>query len=250
VSRVALAAIALAGCSEHGTVPADATFVPGPITYQLQVGWAEPRDRTRPSMLPVVFIDGIARSAVTEIYAHREDTLHRTHVVELRAGDAVLRTRTVEIDQACLDQVEPSENSTDVLEGTCAYWSGDLRTGGVQVSSDRGFCIGEGMCSAECGGPFSFSNCPDGQRCSSRATSTAPFASHLACAPIGPKQRGEACALIADPKGAYDDCGKDLLCVGGTCQTVCSPVACMNTSTGCQYVPGQPPELQLFCPGQ
>jgi len=244
VTRGAVLVLLLTACGEHGSVPVDAPFVPGPVTYRLSVGWAEPMSRPQPSSLPTIFIDGVARDQISEIYARREDTVDVKHVIELRAGDAVLRTRTWGIDQSCLDQVEPTDTATEVEEGACAYWSGDLRFGGVSVQSDRGFCVGDGFCIPDCGGQFGFP-CPDAERCTSRASSTVPLASHLACAPVGPKQLGEACALIADAKGALDDCGKDLLCVDGTCRSVCM----CNGACADGFITGQPPELML-CAGQ
>jgi len=43
------------------------------------------------------------------------------------------------------------------------------------------------------------------------------------CAPIGPKQHGDACTIVPDPAGAYDDCGAGQFCYQGTCHKLCVP---------------------------
>lgn len=68
-----------------------------------------------------------------------------------------------------------------------------------------------------------------------------PVFSRLDCVPVGPKQLGEACSYITDDHGAYDDCGRDLLCVAGVCRAVCD-------ESDCVYVPGHASALRVRMP--
>ena len=158
------------------------------------------------------------------------------HLIELRfEGVTVSKTIRIEPD-FCLTSFP---NVIEYSEGYCMYESGDIRFGSNQATATGGLCVGDGFCRPDC-------PCTTQERCTSRVVSTAPFVSHLGCAPVGPRAVGESCALIADPEGAYDDCGADLLCVSGTCRQRC--IADGSSCAACEYVEGHAPELRICVP--
>ncbi|MBA3459217.1 MAG: hypothetical protein H0T46_04600 [Deltaproteobacteria bacterium] len=232
----------LASCAEPED-PEIVTAPGGPIAFSLSVRSYEPYDRFPPAEQPRIYIDGVEQSAIEQLFPSIEAADDAVHLIELRYGSAIVRKRFHRVGAAsgC-----PDVHPTEMRHELCAYWSGDIRFGSSYATGRFGTCVGDGFCAAGCG--RGANPCPDGERCTSRATLLDPFASHLACAPIGPKRKGEACALIDATGGAYDDCAGDLLCVEGTCQAVCTEIEC-SMMPGCRYVPGQPPELRL-CPAQ
>jgi hypothetical protein len=231
------------GCGDNlgGAPPdVDAPATSTAMTFRIGVVPSEPADRPPASPAPTVLIDGSARLAYEEEYPSEELALGRRHSVELRIADTVVASYEVVISkEGCLFQVE---QATLYSQTICSYDSGDLRFGSDEARGDT-TCVGDGFCLASCRA----SDCGTGERCTSRASSIDPFASHLACAPIGNRKLGQSCALIDDPAGAYDNCGADLLCVGGTCRTTCVPSAATPSCTGCSYVPGHAPEIGI-CP--
>jgi hypothetical protein len=161
-------------------------------------------------------------------------------VVELRAGPGVVVARQeLVIDRnGCLFNFPRAEL---LHQDFCGYDSGDLRFASERAVEGERVCFGDSFCFPSC---FDDASCtPERPRCTSRATSTSPFASHLACSPVGPRALGETCALVADPDGAYDDCGAGLLCVAGTCRTSCRPRSSDPGCATCTYVPGHAPEI-------
>lgn len=222
-----LAACLVVSCGSEGATP-DAT--PPPMTYRLGVFSAEPTDRPPRTEAPIVFIDGIERRQLEITYESQMASYGAEHVIEMRFGGPIV-SKTITIEPgACLGQFP---NAAEYSQAFCLYDSGDIRFGSVQV----GGCIGDYFCLPTCGcGPL--------ERCTSRVASTSPFVSHLGCAPAGPRKLGESCTLIADPDGAYDDCGGGLLCVGGTCHELCTPDDCAS----CSYIEGHAPELRVCLP--
>jgi hypothetical protein len=243
VCRKSSVLLALLGaCGESDDLPTDAP-VPLAYAFEVVVGWTEPEDRPFPDPIDrayQVYIDGTRTKSMIARYETERVADGWAHVLELRSAGRVLLTRTFGVtDGYCLQRVQQSDYPTSIryVQPICAYWSGDLRLGIARGADGSWACGSDDTCRPACG---PHAPCAAGERCTSRTTSLAPLASHLACAPVGPKQLGEACALVDDPGGAYDDCGAGLLCVDGACRAVCEQG---------RYLPGQPPELRL-CPGQ
>lgn len=206
------------------------------LAYSLGTISSEPFDRPAHVPAPVVYIDGVARSSLQIEYASVDDALPESHVLELRYGDQVVRSREVVLrEESCLRD-GPSRYS----QTFCVYESGDFR-----FSSDGSdHCVGDALCLPPCHPFRQPTGCAGATRCTSLVGSMEPFASHLGCAPIGPKTFGDACSVIAgEPLASYDDCGNGLLCVEGTCHLLCE-----GPSPGCpscDYVPGHAPELRV-----
>lgn len=230
-----LTACVVGSCDGEEALP-DA--MPPAMTYRLAVTPAEPMDRPARSVRPTIFIDGVERSRLEVEYPSAEASYGAQHVLEMRFDGVTVVSKTLTIDDDfCLMRYP---NVVGWSEGYCMYESGDFRLGGYQATTlMMGVCIGDFFCAPACG-------CGVEERCTSRIASTVPLVSHLGCAPIGPRAVGETCSLIADPAGAYDDCGAGLLCVAGTCQQLCDQpfISCAQ----CEYVEGHAPELRVCVP--
>jgi hypothetical protein len=234
--------VLVCACGDDLRAAADGPDIPlGSFEYKLHVAGAEPPERPPSAAPPTVFIDGVARSLIEELYPDEGSALGVRHLVELRtASGDIVRSFELAIDRnGCLFRFERAEL---LHQAVCAYDSGDLRFASERALQGSEICYGDAFCFPDC---FDDGSCPTPEqpRCTSRATATAPFASHLACAPAGPRSLGESCALVADPAGAYDDCGAGLLCVEGTCRTVCRPRSAEPGCATCAYVPGHAPEI-------
>ncbi|MBX3157012.1 MAG: hypothetical protein KF773_13640 [Deltaproteobacteria bacterium] len=237
--------LGVCACGDDVRPEPDAPGVPpGSFQYLLRVTPSEPPDRPPAAAPAKVYIDGVARTALDLVYPDEGTALGERHVVELRAGAAVLASYELVIDrEGCLDRFD---RASLLQQDLCAFDSGDLRFASERAAEGERVCYGDGFCFPRC---FDDSSCasPAEPRCTSRATSEAPFASHLACAPAGPRALGESCALVADPAGAYDDCALGLLCVAGACRRACRPRSSDPGCNGCTYVPGHAPEIGV-CP--
>jgi len=213
----------------------------GPVDYTIQTMQAEPADRPVVETQPTVVIDGIVIDDVeightTVVYPNAEAAYASSHLIQLRAGDQVVRSFPWQIEP---DSCEHPVGLRTFRVELCAFASGDIRLFSTYAGGDHENCVGDAFCMT-----CQVLQCAAGQRCTSRATLLDPFFSHLACAPIGPRALGEACTWNADPDGAYDDCGEDLACIAGTCQRTCLGPTC---PASCTYAAGHAPELKI-CP--
>ena len=239
-----LLALLLAGCSaQHAAQAPSPDAFPG-LHYELIVLPTEPAQRPPRTLPPQVFIDGVARTSITLDYASYADALQLSHEVQLRAGDVIVADYVAgsgEISNCSFHFM--GAPVTSYSEGVCEYDSGDLRAGSSDgTTANGGGCNGDSFCTAQCS-PANAAYCGAGMHCTARAPSIDPLYSHLACAPLGTKQLGDACSFIPDRSGAYDDCADGLLCVAGTCHALCNIVP--PTCTPCTYVDGEPPELTV-----
>jgi hypothetical protein len=203
--------VAVAACSGRDpTVVVDASQPPD-IMYSLRVG----QHPSRPAAEPTIYIDGVATNSVSQTYLPGETSF--LHHVELRYEDHVLATydATADIDD-CGRGSAARGSLLSVGESLDAYDSGDLRYTSDAIQFENGGCIGDGFDIPRCG-------CSATERCMPRIALADPLFTHLDCAPIGPKQHGDACTLVPDPAGAYDDCGAGLFCYQGTCHLLCVP---------------------------
>jgi hypothetical protein len=229
----------MAGCGDNRSIPAHGDAGTGDaglsFTYRLRLVASEPADRAPTDPKPVAMIDGIASDELVQGYPDLAAAVADVHHVELRQGATVIASRDIGPSAAtCM----PNGTITAYTQGICEFDSGDLRFGSETVTGNGGTCVGDGFCAPAC-------NCGPTERCTSRIVLETPLSSHLGCAPVGPRTVGQPCALVADPAGAYDDCGADLLCVGGTCQPTCDPrMGSHPCATGtCTFVPGHAPDL-------
>ena len=239
-----LVVVAQVGCGQHLAAPAmDATIAADGLAYELVLVPGEPSDRPPPVEAPVSYIDGVEATLLDRTYPSATVAVGTMHEIELRLGSVTIASRTLEIDtDGCLGRVPAA---TYFQQAACAYASGDLRISGEEATGPHGGCITDAPCLPPCN-PTAGTGCPADQRCTSIVTSVDPLASHLGCAAVGLGQLGEPCGLISDADGVHDDCGAGLLCVAGACHETCAPrdpAAC----TGCEYVPGNAPELGV-CP--
>jgi hypothetical protein len=203
---------------------------------------------SRGASAPQVFIDGVATRYLTVDYSSYADGVAATHHVELRSNNLVVAELVTDSRgiQACSSGFN-NEPLARYSEDYCELESGELRYAGDSGTPSGplfGGCNGDSFCSPRCAPAFGPDNCGPGLHCSSLVASTQPLFTRLACVPNGTKQVGEACTLIPDPAGAYDDCSDNSLCVAGTCQAMCLSDA-PNVCGSCTYVDGEPPELRL-----
>ncbi len=233
--RSSLLLFSLAACGDNASIPSvDAPSTPS-VSYRLVAVPSEPADRPPPDVKPQVFIDGVETAELVKIYPDIAAAIADVHRVELRYGTTVIAARDAGPSAtSCM----PNDAITEYRQGLCEFDSGDLRFGSETITGTQGVCVGDGFCLSGC-------NCGATERCTSRIVSTTPLASHLGCAPIGPRTLGQTCTLIADPAGAFDDCGAKLLCVGGTCAVTCDPrMGSDPCVTGtCSFVPGHAPDI-------
>lgn len=209
---------------------------PEPVALRLSLVNAERDLRPTPALLPRTFIDGVERNVLEVEYLDLDDEV-TSHLVELRySSPTAIRTLQVSLDS--FGTKCKSDGGMQMIEQkVCVYDSGDLRYGSETVD---GICTADIACRPTC---QPLQGCATA-RCTSLITSFSPLASHLGCAPIGPRKYLEPCLLVDTPDGAHDDCGEHLLCVNGRCRATCgSEVDC----TGCANVPGHAIELRV-CP--
>ncbi|NVB82686.1 MAG: hypothetical protein HOV81_30190 [Kofleriaceae bacterium] len=242
---VGLAAV-LAACAEPGDGRAT-NDGPLAMTFRLSVTQGDPSERGPSATPPTVYIDGVATESVTEVFDSEDASRAASFLLELRHGDVAVASKTIVVGDYddCLDHVE---NATSANIAFCKYDSGELRYASSGASHEGAGggqgCVGDGFCAPAC---HPASGCGEGLRCTSLIVSTTPLASHLGCAPEGPKSLGEACSLVPASGGDYDDCGFGLLCVESTCRTVCNPYAadaCPAAET-CAFVDGHAPEMRV-----
>jgi hypothetical protein len=213
----------------------------GPVDYVVR-GTATQLDPPRPDVTPTVAIDGVATEWATLTYPDQAAAIASSHTIELRVDTDVVRRFTW---QTHFEGCEAPLGLRQYELELCWFASGDIRLGSVFVDGDTAdghtaFCTADAFCTSPCYA----ASCAAGERCTSRATLLDPFFSHLGCAPTGPRDLGEACTWIADPDGAYDDCGADLVCIAGTCRRTCMDPSCQS---GCAPALGHAPELRV-CP--
>lgn len=243
MSRSAVLLLGLAACAAE-EVPADAPAVEPVTTFLLSVTWMP--DWVPPTGSPTIYIDGFP----TAYYFGSPAVPGEAHVVELRYGERVIRSRTFALG----DPIDCGPSTTHLDEHIAAYRSGDLRfQGGAGFRGD-----GDSHCVIEWEGVPCIWGCapselrelagiPDnGQRCESVVTSRSPLASHLACGPIGPKHENETCSLEQRGDAWHDDCGADLVCLDGVCRRWTMSLN-PGSDTSCSGVSGYAPEMRL-CP--
>ena len=213
-----------------------------PLDYSLSVSPREPGDRPRHVPAPVTYIDGEPRTSLVIQYASADEAIGDTHVIELRHGDQVVRSITITVsDRTCFG---PLSEVTRYGLHYCSYDSGDLRLFSASAFADHGSCIGDVFCIPVCSPQHATSSCAEPLRCTSLITSIEPLASHLGCAPVGSRQLGDSCTLTAGEDGtSYDDCGRGLLCVDGTCHALCG--FGLPPCDPCEYVAGHAPEVRV-----
>jgi hypothetical protein len=198
---------------------------------------------------PLVYIDGVQTDAREETFADTAALDAAPRLVELRYHDAVVATLYRDPVPDCGSNGPLVTWRKNVVVYANGYLDEELddiecATSEPNAGVTGGYNPAEGYdCSDACG---------SGEQCSLRASLVEPLFSTAQCAPIGPRQLDEPCSWIADPGGAYSDCGEGLLCAYGTCHARCavpdfislvSPTAC-----ACEYVPGMPGAVTV-CPG-
>jgi hypothetical protein len=227
----AVLVLALMSCG-GGSTPSTQDAPDEPLLYRLNVFSAEPFDRPLPNPPPVVFIDGVATKTIERTFENLEAASTEVHEVELRQGLVVIARLDIHPVNSC-----EVGRVTRFVQDMCMFESGDLRYFSDGITGTESGCTGDSFCMPRC-------FCAPDERCTSRIVLLSPVASHLGCAPIGPKQEGEGCSLISDPEGDFDDCGASLLCVDATCHALCTPAIQGQCATGqCNYVPGHDPTL-------
>jgi hypothetical protein len=210
-----LAGLVLLTACGNGAAAPDAPGAPPPIpptiAFHLGVGLDGGRH------LPLsIWIDGTQTNDLHEDLDRSQMYPTVTHSIELRYQDTVLfrsgfsgKLTPCEYDGSTLLSYDVSFGELD---------SGDVRPYGATIVSQLGD-VHEGC--AEDGFGYPDCNCGAGEHCEPRVELDSPRFTRLACAPIGPKQHGDACTFTADPTGAYDDCGASMFCFQGTCHTMC-----------------------------
>jgi hypothetical protein len=225
----AITAVAIAGCAVDPSAP---PTPPATIHDTVIVSLGSPARAVPPTIL----IDGVARTRLDE-----EVTVVPSHHVEMRAGEVVVAAIDLApADQAC--ELATPLAATSESSSVLAYENGELRFESASVTTDGSGCVADGG-----GQPACYpgtTSCPGGGHCTSRAQSISPLYTHLACAPVGTHQLGDACALLPDTDGAYDDCADGLLCVAGACRALCVLTDDSRCAT-CANVDGEPAELAV-----
>jgi hypothetical protein len=206
------------------------------VDYSIGVRRSERADRPVPAQPLTVLIDGVARDRVTYSFGSSDEAAATTVVLELAFGDDVVAAYPHKIGRSeCGD--EPWFGTIEIGESFCQYDNGELRFASRRTEGTSSTCIGDGFCLPQCSVYSESVSCGDG-RCTSRITHFDPIFSRLACAPTGPKQLGDVCTYINDDAGAFDDCGRGLLCVEGICRQICG-------DSDCVYVAGHASELRV-----
>jgi hypothetical protein len=213
--------------------PIDAA--PTSLLYIVVATPSEPVGRPARAEPPVVFVDGSATTDFRTTYASEADAVAADHVVELRAGSAVVASLALPgTDLASCGSGVVTSYSVQL----CEYDSGDLRVFGDSAQlaagdAGRGACAGDHGCAPEC----TQTTCGANRKCGAIVTSQEPLFSHLGCAPVGSAAVGSACTVAAD---GTDDCDAAGVCVGGTCRELCG-----TSCDICELVDGLPPELAV-----
>lgn len=206
------------------------------VDYKVYVSRSERFDRPPPEDTFSVLIDGVARDVAAFRYESTEEAASSTVEIQLRYENDVIAIYSTRIGRIeCGD--EPLLGTIEVGDSYCQKDNGELRFGSRRIEGTSESCIGDGFCLPLCSVLSESGSCGD-ERCTSRILHFDPVFSRLDCAPAGPKQLGEPCAYVDDADGAYDDCGRGLLCVEGACRAVCS-------DNDCVYVAGHASELRV-----
>lgn len=205
MAGLVMAAVA-AGCTGGGAraVP-DAPLPPVVVTIHV-VPSEQPR-----AVQPSVVIDGVTTLTLETQYTDSQEAVSAEHHVELRYEDQAVFQLPVRVGASCGDTQGRLVSASFTLS---EYDSGDLRFYSDAIQLDDSGCLGDAFAIANC-------FCTTTERCVPRIALADPLFTHLGCVPIGPKQRGDACTLVPDPDGAYDDCGAGLFCYQGTCHGLC-----------------------------
>jgi hypothetical protein len=211
------------------------------FVYTVSTGVDDLPGRPAPAMPPHVFINGARVDSFTATYPDVATLQRSSPLVELRYEDTVLAAYA-----PGPDVVDPCGGEAGQLVG----YETDLwirQNGDIGYSDDRQDCTngGGGGDGGSIDTSFCPSECGSGSHCTLRAKLLEPLFSDVGCAPIGPKQAGGACSYIADPAGAYSDCGEGLLCVGGTCRVRCPDDPAKITCGACEYIEGMPLEITV-----
>jgi hypothetical protein len=200
------------------------------VAYRLS-GFRRDTGRPLPAIPATLYIDGVARQSLELTFAANDAYRETRFAVELRYGDLVLDT-LIAGGQSCGDGTIET-----VFEDIATFDHGQLTLWSFSIS-------GEDPCIADLfEWPGCITACSVGEHCTSVMTSLDPPFSRLACAPIGPRVSGEACAWQPSADGYVQDCGTDLLCVDGTCRALCTEGACFE----CPPVEGHSSQLRV-CP--
>lgn len=205
------------------------------VMYELLTSHREPRLDPHPT----TYIDGMMVDHVVAFYPTQERFAAASHTVELRSGAAVLSQLT--IDAAVRGTCSGVPVPTSVQDVLCVLDHGELRFASTTIRGDGGVCVGDGFCLPRCF-PGDEVACPEDQHCTARVTSRDPLYTRMDCAPVGARTLGQTCAAVDDPAGAYDDCARGLICLGGTCRALCT-AACSDCPAPARY----PDEIRV-CP--
>jgi hypothetical protein len=231
--------VALTTCKAAPSTPLDAAAPDAAtgISYSIAIE----KEGSAAAGPPTIYIDDVATLTATFQYTSPADAEGQVHTIELRFGSATIRSyvRTLGTDPELAISCGGSGLTlpvTSLHEDLCEYDSGDIRYGDESARAGSCDLEGDGFCSPECYP----TTCPSGERCTREVTSIDPPASYLTCGPIGSAAIGSACTIGS----AFDDCGSDGLCVGGTCVALCDPQQPTESCT-CSNVPGVPAELMI-----
>ena len=213
---------AVAGCTSEPDEPPQpvdlSVTVLDPILYWGQSAPAQ--------VFATPYIEGEARSRLTQTFPSREVYDQATVAVELRYGDLVLDRRTVGGADGCGDD----RALLGVSYALCHFAQGQLGYVSVSADTDGGNCVADYLCSRSC---FDTS-CSPGSHCTSVMTSFDPPFSRFECTAIGTRAVGEACTWTATADGYHHDCDAGLLCLDDVCRTVCTDGPC----PGCSNITG------------
>jgi hypothetical protein len=213
--------VAVAACGDNRFTPADA---PPPLDYKISVSTTMPRRADAPT----VYIDGVPSLLI--------ESTEAVHHIELRYAEHVLFA--METSSTPQDCPQATGRLVSVVVDLEEDDSGDLRLYSEAETFENGGCLGDAFALPRCG-------CAATERCMPRIALADPLFTHLDCAPIGPKQHGDACLLVPDPAGDYDDCGAGLFCYQGTCHLLCVPGWVGNGAAGTALPDGYPNDALL-----
>ena len=222
----------LAACGAPTAASPDAP--PPPVQFTLHVETFTPQRAAQPS----VVIDGVMTSTLEQTYADEQEAVSVEHHAQLRYQDQLLIDLPVGLDTSCAPPGGTPGHLLTASVTLVAYESGDLRYYSDAIQLDNAGCLGDAFAVPRCG-------CAATERCTPRIALADPLFTHLDCAPIGPKQHGDACTQVPDPAGAYDDCGAGLFCYQGTCHLLCVPGWVGNGAGATALPEGYPPDALL-----
>lgn len=233
-------ALTIGGCS---TDPDPGPAYEYAYSYTLDLHRYEPGDRLLPQQPLTLLIDGVPRSHAEYHFASLDEAAAASIDVQLVFATEVITTYKPPLSTTdCRspgDAVAEAAPPIVVRDNSCVLDQGEIRGMSRSFQSASRGCLGDGFCAPYCLTRSAYPNgCAESERCTSRITHFDPIFSRLRCAPIGPRQLGDACTYTADEAGAYDDCGRDLLCVDGFCRQVCF-------DDDCVYVSGHSSDLRV-----